>query len=132
MTPEEIEKHLAEIIVKAKTKLPAAEARALAPVIVDALRLRGIAVADEGDMIGAADDHLKVLKTIRRRCQEMVDDDDCSGRDMAALTRRLQDVSKEVATIEQRYRGEAKARGTGNNGANTSSSAKSASKPLNI
>lgn len=117
----EIREQLIEIACKTKTKLTKVETSALIDVIIDGARHHGIAIVDEGDVIGAADEHLKTLKTIRRIILEAVNDTE-SKRDLSSLTKRLQDVSREVTTIEERHRGEkGKASTNANNGRSTAS-----------
>lgn len=127
----EIREQLIEIACKTKTKLTKVETTALIDVIMDGARRRGIAIVDEGDVIGAADEHLKTLKSIRRIILEAVEDTE-SKRDLSSLTKRLQDVSREVTNIEERHRGEKAERGKSTNGSKTDRSAASSSGPLSI
>lgn len=124
----EIREQLIEITWKIKPKgLTKADIAALIDAMMDGTRKRGIAIVDEGDVIGAADEHLQTLKSIRRVLREAVEDTD-SKRDLAALTRRLQDISREVTTIEERHRGEKGKTANASNGRSTAST----SGPLNI
>lgn len=69
----------------------------------DILTLRERAKA-EGSEVGkfTADDHLNLLKRIQRRVSTAVHAPKTAPRDLAALTRRLQDISSEIATLEER------------------------------
>jgi hypothetical protein len=51
-------------------------------------------------------DHRALLVAMRSRIARAVSDPDCPPRDLAALTRRLQDISKEVEMIDLRLREE--------------------------
>lgn len=124
----EIREQLIEIACKTKTKLTKVETTALIDVIIDGARRRGIAIVDEGDVIGAADEHLQTLKSIRRIIREALEDTD-SKRDLSSLSKRLQDVSREVTIIEERHRGE---KGKGSSNASNGRSAASTSGSLDI
>jgi len=50
----------------------------------------------------ASGDHRALLVAMRERIARTVSDPDCPPRDLAALTRRLQDVSKEIEAIDLR------------------------------
>lgn len=52
----------------------------------------------------ATGDHRKLLVSMRERIAQTVADPDCPPRDLAALTRRLQDISKEIEAIDLRAR----------------------------
>lgn len=54
----------------------------------------------------ATGDHRKLLVAMRERIARTVADPDCPPRDLAALTRRLQDISKEIESIDLRLREE--------------------------
>ena len=54
----------------------------------------------------ATGDHKKLLVAMRERIAKTVADPDCPPRDLAALTRRLQDISKEIEQIDLRLREE--------------------------
>lgn len=54
----------------------------------------------------ATGDHYALLVAMRERIAATVADPDCPPRDLAALTRRLQDISKEVAALDLRAREE--------------------------
>ena len=56
----------------------------------------------------AADgDHLALLRAMRARLAEAVEDPTCPPRDLAALTRRLDDVAKQIKAAEDAARQEA-------------------------
>lgn len=48
-----------------------------------------------------------LLVAMRERISRAVDDPDCSPRDLAALTRRLADIAKEVDSMDRRAQEEA-------------------------
>lgn len=48
----------------------------------------------------ASGDHRSLLVAMRTRIAKAVAADDCSPRDLAALTRRLQDIAKEIEQID--------------------------------
>ena len=50
----------------------------------------------------ASGDHRSLLVAMRERIAQAVSDPGCPPRDLAALTRRLQDVSKEIEAIDLR------------------------------
>lgn len=54
----------------------------------------------------ATGDHRSLLVAMRERIAKTVADPDCPPRDLAALTRRLQDISKEIEQIDLRLREE--------------------------
>lgn len=117
----EIREQLIEITWKIKPKGFTKEAtEVLIDAVMDGARRRGIAIVSEDDVIGNADEHLQTLKSIRRVLREAVEDVE-SKRDLAALTRRLQDISREVTTIEERHRGEKVKAGNASNGRSTAS-----------
>lgn len=126
MTPDEIKAHAIEVVEKSKPKLTKAAIAVLVDTMIEGLRRRGIAVVDEGDVIGQPDEHLQTLKDIRRVLRDAVNDTE-SKRDLASLTRRLQDVSREVITIEERHRAEKAQRGRTNTNGSTSNSAAASS-----
>lgn len=47
----------------------------------------------------ATGDHLKLLVAMRERISSTVSDPNCPPRDLAALTRRLQDISQEIESL---------------------------------
>lgn len=51
-------------------------------------------------------DHRGLLVAMRDRIAKTVSDPDCPPRDLAALTRRLQDIAHEIEAIDQRARQE--------------------------
>ena len=54
----------------------------------------------------ASGDHRSLLVAMRERIATTVSNPDCPPRDLAALTRRLQDISKEIEAIDLRAREE--------------------------
>lgn len=54
----------------------------------------------------ASGDHRALLVAMRERIAQTVSNPDCPPRDLAALTRRLQDVAKEIESIDLRAREE--------------------------
>ncbi|MTE24839.1 hypothetical protein [Microbacterium sp. ZXX196] len=54
----------------------------------------------------ALGDHRALLVAMRERIAKTVSDADCPPRDLAALSRRLQDISKELEAIDLRAREE--------------------------
>jgi len=54
----------------------------------------------------ASGDHRSLLVSMRERIARTVSDPDCPPRDLAALTRRLQDISKEIEALDLRAREE--------------------------
>lgn len=58
------------------------------------------------------DDHLNLLKRIQRRLSTAAFREKTAPRDLGALTRRLQDVSAEIATLEERVEMEGKHNGS--------------------
>jgi len=55
----------------------------------------------------AGGDHRELLVAMRERIAKTVSDPSCPPRDLAALTRRLQDVAKEIEAIDLRLKEEA-------------------------
>lgn len=53
-------------------------------------------------------DHRQLLVAMRERIARTVSDPECPPRDLAALTRRLQDIAKEIDSIDLRAKEEAK------------------------
>lgn len=51
-------------------------------------------------------DHRKLLVAMRERIARAVSDPECPPRDLASLTRRLQDISKEIEAIDLRAKEE--------------------------
>lgn len=59
-------------------------------------------------------DHLALLKAMRKRLAQAVADPNCPARDLAALSRRLQELDREIVEIEsERARQEAEGDATG-------------------
>lgn len=54
----------------------------------------------------ATGDHRSLLVSMRERIATTVSDPDCPPRDLASLTRRLQDISKEIEALDLRAREE--------------------------
>ena len=54
----------------------------------------------------ATGDHRSLLVSMRERIANTVSDPECPPRDLAALTRRLQDISKEIEALDLRAREE--------------------------
>lgn len=54
----------------------------------------------------ASGDHRSLLVAMRERIATTVSNPDCPPRDLAALTRRLQDISKEIEALDLRAREE--------------------------
>lgn len=52
--------------------------------------------------------HRDLLVAMRERIAKTVSDPNCPPRDLAALTRRLQDIAKEIDALDQRAKQEAK------------------------
>jgi hypothetical protein len=50
----------------------------------------------------ATGDHRQLLVAMRERIARTVADPDCPPRDLAALTRRLQDIAREIEGIDAR------------------------------
>lgn len=50
----------------------------------------------------ASGDHRELLVAMRERLAKAVSDEGCPPRDLAALTRRLQDIAKEIEAIDLR------------------------------
>ncbi|GAA1787960.1 hypothetical protein GCM10009748_23130 [Agromyces lapidis] len=50
----------------------------------------------------ATGDHRSLLVAMRERIARAVSDPECPPRDLASLTRRLQDISKEIGAIDLR------------------------------
>ena len=54
----------------------------------------------------ASGDHRSLVVAMRERIATTVSNPDCPPRDLAALTRRLQDISKEIEALDLRAREE--------------------------
>jgi hypothetical protein len=61
----------------------------------------------------ATGDHRALLVSMRERIAQTVSNPDCPPRDLAALTRRLQDIAKEIDAIDLRARQESREDGDG-------------------
>jgi len=73
--------------------------RAVEPGEVSARKLSVAEAAASGD-------HRSLLVAMRERIARTVSNPDCPPRDLAALTRRLQDISKEIEALDLRAREE--------------------------
>ena len=62
---------------------------------------RSISEAAEGG------DPRELLVAMRRRVAKTVEDPNCPPRDLAALTRRLQEINREIEAIDERAKQEA-------------------------
>jgi hypothetical protein len=56
----------------------------------------------------ASGDHRALLVAMRERIARTVTDADCPPRDLASLTRRLQDIAKEIESLDVRAKEEAR------------------------
>lgn len=56
-------------------------------------------------------DHRALLVAMRDRIAQTVASTDCPPRDLAALTRRLQDIAREIASLDARAHDEAEVAG---------------------
>lgn len=54
----------------------------------------------------AGGDHRELLVAMRERIAQTVSNPDCPPRDLAALTRRLQDIAKEIEALDLRAKEE--------------------------
>jgi hypothetical protein len=54
------------------------------------------------DQAAASGDHRALLVAMRDRIAVAVSDSSCPPRDLAALTRRLQDIASEIASMDAR------------------------------
>ena len=76
-----------------------------------ARKLRVATVEDQPERLSvsqaaATGDHRKLLVAMRERIAQTVSNPDCPPRDLAALTRRLQDIAKEIEQIALRAKEE--------------------------
>ncbi len=55
----------------------------------------------------AGGNRYELLLAMRERVAEAVSDPGCPPRELASLTRRLQDIAKEISELEERIRQEA-------------------------
>lgn len=58
------------------------------------------------DQAAKSGNHRELLVSMRDRIAKTVSDPECPPRDLAALTRRLQEIAKEIAAIDHRARQE--------------------------
>lgn len=73
---------------------------------------------DTGGWLTTENDHLAMMRVALKRIADAVSDPDCTARDLAALTNRLQQFSAEVTTMEEKQRQEGRIhRGSTRNGA---------------
>lgn len=79
--------------------MPARKLRAVAPDEAPPERLTVAQAAASGD-------HRALLVAMRERIARTVADPECPPRDLAALTRRLQDIAKEIAALDLRKKQE--------------------------
>ncbi len=56
----------------------------------------------------ASGDHRALLVAMRERIAQTVSNPDCPPRDLAALTRRLQDIAKEIESLDLKAKQEAR------------------------
>lgn len=61
----------------------------------------------------ASGNHRELLVAMRERIAATVSNPDCPPRDLAALTRRLQDIAKEIESIDLRLSQESEAGANG-------------------
>lgn len=99
MDPD-VRKRLISIITKTKT-IDATKIPGLVDAMYEGCGKLGIAIVDEDMAYDEPDAHLTLLKEIRRTIRDAIAGD-VAARDLASLTRRLQDISKEVASIEEK------------------------------
>jgi len=86
--------------------------------IIKGLARYGFTIADIDNVFSDPNEHLRLLKSMRRRLAEVVDNPDTPPRDLASNSRRLQDVSREVTSIEEKLSAEKRTSGKSNtNGA---------------
>lgn len=69
---------------------------------------------DTGGWLTTDNDHLAMMRKVLHRISDEVNDPDCSARDLAALTNRLQQFSRDVTTMEEKQRQEGRIKGNGN------------------
>lgn len=125
---------LNDIITKTKTvNMTPPTVTALVDAIMLGLSKAGAEIVGDGvDGAAASGNHLLLLKRMRDRISEACADADTPPRDLAALTRRLQDISREIDGIEERLKNERKSDSSnGKSSASTSSASKSSgSQPI--
>ena len=81
-----------------------------------ARKLRVVTPADQPERLSVSEaaatgDHRKLLVAMRERIARTVSNPDCPPRDLAALTRRLQDIAKEIEQIDLRDKEEGRTGG---------------------
>lgn len=69
--------------------------RAVSPDEKPPVKVRNVAEAAKNGS------HRELLVAMRDRIAQTVANPDCPPRDLASLTRRLQDIAKEIAVIDQ-------------------------------
>jgi hypothetical protein len=85
--------------------------------VIDGMAKLGFVIADQ-DEVFTPGEHLLLLKRMRRRIAEEVENPETPARDLASLSRRLQDVSREITSIEEKLSAEKRTSGSSNtNGA---------------
>lgn len=69
----------------------------------------GSAFSTAQSVVSAASsgDHRALLVAMRDRIADTVDDSDCAARDLAALTKRLSDIARDIEAIDARAKGDA-------------------------
>ena len=77
--------------------------RAVGPDEGTAAPAKALTVAEAA----ATGDHRKLLVAMRERIAQTVADPHCPPRDLASLTRRLQDIANEIEAIDLRAKQEA-------------------------
>lgn len=82
-----------------------------------------INAAELGGWVTTNDEHLALMRTIRKRLSDAIADPECPARDLAALTNRMQAVSKEVTMLEEKERQEGRGKTNGSTTAGTADSA---------
>lgn len=118
LLPREV---LAEVVLATETKgVNPIMAKALSDAIFDGLERRGYLIAEAADVVDPPDEHLRTLKYIRGKVKDNLENID-SARDMASLTKRLSDISKEIVAVEERVRADAKSTGSRSNSTRTRS-----------
>lgn len=80
--------------------MPAQKLRAVTPDEKPPAKLSVAQAAQSGD-------HRALLVAMRERIATTVSNPDCPPRDLAALTRRLQDIAKEIESLDLKAKQEA-------------------------
>lgn len=60
------------------------------------------------DEAASSGTHLELMEAMRDRLADAVADPDCPKRDLASLSRRLQDIAEKIDSIKERNRQEAR------------------------